>query len=296
MNPQDIEKIIENHQGELGALISILEDVQTEYHYLPEDALRMIAGRTGRSLVDIYGVATFYKAFSLKPRGKHLISVCLGTACHVRSAPGIVEEFTQQLGISPGETTRDNELTLETVNCLGTCALGPIVVVDGHYFSNVKRSDVKKIIQKTRTGTDKIDTGRDEKLFPVEVCCPYCNHNLMDNTTLIDTYPSIALGYSSNMKRGRVNLSSLYGSDSRQTEHDTPPDTPVRFYCPHCQAQFSGTSICIECGSPTVPLRIQGGGTLLICTSWECGSNTISLNGFASPVIRQQHAGISLPG
>ncbi|MDD2390357.1 MAG: NAD(P)H-dependent oxidoreductase subunit E, partial [Desulfobacterales bacterium] len=135
---------------------------------LPEDALRMVARGTGSSLVDIYGVATFYKAFSLKAKGKHLISVCLGTACHVRAAPDIVDEFTQQLGISPGETTEDNEFTLETVNCLGACALGPIVNVDGHYFSNVTRSDVKKIIQKTRAGFEEDEIKSAPDVFPIE--------------------------------------------------------------------------------------------------------------------------------
>ena len=150
MSQDNIERIIGNHQGELGSLISILEDIQEKYSYLPEEALRTVASETGHSLVDIYGVATFYKAFSLKPKGKHLVSVCMGTACHVRNAPAIVDEFTRQLGLRPGETTEDSEFTLETVNCLGTCALGPIVMVDGHYFSNVKRPDVKKIIEKTR--------------------------------------------------------------------------------------------------------------------------------------------------
>ena len=138
MNPEPILKIIETHgQGNQAGIISILEDIQAEYSYLPEEALRIVSEETGRSLVDIYGVATFYKAFSLKPRGKHLVSVCLGTACHVRGGQAIASEFLRQLGIKPGETTADRLITLDTVNCLGACALGPIVVVDGHYFSNV---------------------------------------------------------------------------------------------------------------------------------------------------------------
>ncbi len=138
MNPEPILRIIENHtRGSQTGLISILEDIQADYSYLPEEALRIVSEKTGRSLVDIYGVATFYKAFSLKPRGKHLISACLGTACHVRGGRAVASEFQRQLGIKPGETTSDNLITLETVNCLGACALGPIVVVDGHYFPNV---------------------------------------------------------------------------------------------------------------------------------------------------------------
>ena len=137
-------------------LISILEDIQGKYGYLPQGALVAVADKTNRSLVDIYGVATFYKSFSLIPRGKHLISVCLGTACHVRSAPVIVEEFERQLGINAGSTTEDREFSLETVNCLGACALGPIVVADGHYFSNVNTSNVNVILIKTRAGLDKV--------------------------------------------------------------------------------------------------------------------------------------------
>jgi NADH-quinone oxidoreductase subunit E len=103
-------------------------------------------------MVDIYGVARFYRSFSLKPRGKHLICACLGTACHVRGAPSVVEEFERQLNIKAGQTTADKEFTLETVNCLGACALGPIVVVDNHYFSNVDMAKVKHILEKVRVG------------------------------------------------------------------------------------------------------------------------------------------------
>ena len=128
----DIEKIAQKHNNELGGVIAILEEIQSKYSYLPEKALKTVAQETGRSLVDIYGVATFYKYFSLKPRGEHLVSVCLGTACHVRQGPVIAKEFENQLGIRAGETTSNREFSLDTVNCLGACARGPIVVVDGH--------------------------------------------------------------------------------------------------------------------------------------------------------------------
>src|SRR4030043_370034 len=103
MNPHTIRKILETHRGERGELIAILEEIQAKYSYLPEEALRIVAQKTGRSLVDVYGVATFYRSFSLRPRGRHLISVCLGTACHVRSAPMTLEEFERQLGVRAGE-------------------------------------------------------------------------------------------------------------------------------------------------------------------------------------------------
>jgi NADH-quinone oxidoreductase subunit E len=147
---QGVLEILERHDGRRGSLIAILEEVQSLYGYLPEAALRTVSAKTGRSLVDVYGVATFYRSFSLKPRGKHLICVCLGTACHVRHAPRVVEEFQRQLGIQAGETTPDGEFTLETVNCLGACALGPVAVVDGQYFSNVDSAGVKRILKKVR--------------------------------------------------------------------------------------------------------------------------------------------------
>ena len=152
IDSKNILRIIDKHNENRGGLIAILEDIQAEYGYLPEQALRMVADKTRCSLVDVYGVATFYRSFSLKPRGKHLISVCLGTACHVRGAPTIVEEFERQLAIKTGQTTADKEFTLETVNCLGACALGPIVVVDNHYFSNVGMAKVKHILDEVRAG------------------------------------------------------------------------------------------------------------------------------------------------
>jgi NADH-quinone oxidoreductase subunit E len=147
---QRVLEILETYNGHRGSLIAILEEIQLHYGYLPEAALRTVSEKTGHSLVDVYGVATFYRSFSLKPRGKHLICVCLGTACHVRGAPRIADEFQRQLGINAGGTTPDGEFTLETVNCLGACALGPVAVVDGRYFSNVDTAGVKRILKKVK--------------------------------------------------------------------------------------------------------------------------------------------------
>jgi len=99
-------------------------------------------------LIDVYGVATFYKSFSLKPRGKHLITACLGTACHVRGGPRIVDELQRKLKIKPGETTDDGEYTLETVNCLGCCAIGPIVVKDGIYHGQMNPQRVDSLLER----------------------------------------------------------------------------------------------------------------------------------------------------
>jgi len=143
-------RILAEHGEDRGGLIAILEEIQGQSGYLPERALRLVAERLGRSLVDVYAVATFYRSFSLTPRGRHIVCACLGTACHVRSAPMVAEELERQLGIRAGETTHDREFTLETVNCLGACALGPIVVVDGRYYPKMNTAKVQQLLAKTR--------------------------------------------------------------------------------------------------------------------------------------------------
>ncbi|MGB2798709.1 MAG: NADH-quinone oxidoreductase subunit NuoE [Dehalococcoidia bacterium] len=146
--------------GEYGAsrdsLIPILQDIQSAYHYLPEHALRTVASQLDLPLVQVYGVATFFKAFSLKPRGQHTVTVCLGTACHVRGAPSVLDEVKRRLCIEPGDTTEDMKFTLETVNCLGACALGPILVVDGKYHGQIGPRKVKTILNRyKKTGNAK---------------------------------------------------------------------------------------------------------------------------------------------
>lgn len=281
MNPQDILRTIENHTEENRvSLISILEDIQSQYGYLPEQALRLVAQKTGRSLVDLYGLATFYKAFSLTPRGKHLISVCSGTACHVRGGERIASEFQRQLGISPGGTTPDHLVTFKTVNCLGACALGPIVVVDGHYFSNVSQDKVEEIIRKASAGMDWVDIETDERIFPVEVSCPRCNHSLMDREHYIDGYPSIRVNVSFDMKYGWLRLSCLYGSFSVDHEYEIPEDAVVHFFCPHCHADLTGASECLLCGAPMVPLLVRGGGGIVrICSRRGCRGHMLDLVG-----------------
>ncbi len=143
---EKVATIIEKYAGNNDSLIPILQDVQSEYHYLPEDAIREVAHQRNLPLIQVYGVATFFKSFSLKPRGRHIINVCMGTACHVRNAQGVLKEVERKLGIGVGETTRDMEYTLETVNCLGACALGPIVVADETYHSQMTPGKVKKVL------------------------------------------------------------------------------------------------------------------------------------------------------
>jgi NADH-quinone oxidoreductase subunit E len=279
MESTGVFKILEKYDNKGDNLVAILEDIQSKYGYLPKDVLESVAEETGRSLVDIYGVATFYKSFSLNPRGEHLISVCLGTACHVRNAPMIVEEFERQLKINAGDTTEDREFTLETVNCLGACALGPIVVVDGRYFSNVDTIKVKRILKKAREGLDKITTKADERVFPVEVSCSRCNHSLMDSSHLIDGYPSIRITVTFGNVHGWLALSCLYGSYNVSSEYEIPPDTIANFFCPHCHSELLGASSCGECGAPMVPMIVRGGGIVQICSRSGCIGHMLDLDG-----------------
>jgi len=267
----------DKHDSELDGLISILENIQAKYNYLPQEALRKVSEETGRSLVDIYGVATFYRAFSLKPRGKHLVSVCLGTACHVRGGPMIAEEFERQLCICAGETTSDEEFTLETVNCLGACALGPVAVVDGKYFSKVRRTEVKDILKQALTGAEEIDAATDQRIFPVEVSCPRCNHSLMDTRHLVDGHPSIRVTVSFGKVHGWLCLSSLYGSYNVASEYPIPENTVAHFFCPHCHGELLGTSDCPECGAPMVRMIIRGGGVVQICSRKGCKGHILDL-------------------
>jgi NADH:ubiquinone oxidoreductase subunit E len=128
-------------------LIPILHEIQGEYRYLPEDSLRSVADIMDIPLVDVYGVATFFTSFSLRPKGKYQITTCMGTACHVRKSGGVLEEAKRFLGIEPGQTTEDMLFSLDTVNCLGACAMGPIVVIDGKYHGQVSPAKVRKLLQ-----------------------------------------------------------------------------------------------------------------------------------------------------
>ncbi len=143
-----IQSIVDKHQGLRKNLIAILLDIQESCNYLPPDALRHVAQALGMPLIDVIGVATFYRAFSLKPRGKHTCLVCLGTACHVRGGPKILEELERRLDVKAGETTKDNQFTLETVACLGCCAIGPVVVVDGEYHGHAGIRKIGPILSK----------------------------------------------------------------------------------------------------------------------------------------------------
>lgn len=151
----EIKTIIEKHPVEKKSLISILQDIQAEYNYLPGIALTTLSQTLDIPLIDIISVASFYNAFSLTPRGKHVVTICMGTACHVRGAPQILDEFKRRLGIDVEETTSDNMFTLESVNCLGACALGPIAVIDRKYYGQMKIRRVDKLIKQYRKQESK---------------------------------------------------------------------------------------------------------------------------------------------
>lgn len=279
MNNKNVNQVVENKLYKPMGLISILEKIQSKYSYLPEKELREVSEKTGLSMVDIYGVATFYKSFSLKPRGKHLISVCLGTACHVRGGPSVAQELGKKLGINAGETTKDREFTMETVNCLGACALGPVVVVDGHYFPQVKASLVSDLLEKASTGLDIVKVETDERIFPVEVSCSRCNHSLMHPDTIIDGYPAIRVTVSFDNKHGWLALSSLYGSHKVVSLHEIPPGTIVNIFCPHCHAELIGGTKCGACGAPMVPMIVRGGGVVQICARRGCKEHILDVGG-----------------
>jgi NADH:ubiquinone oxidoreductase subunit E len=140
-----VDAIIEQSNANPAQLIGVLQDIQGQYGYLPQDALRQVALRLQVPLSRVFSVANFYKAFSLKPRGRHVCQVCLGTACHVRGATQILEQAERTLHIKAGDTTADGEYTLETVHCVGACALGPVLVLDGEYQGRMTVGKVQKV-------------------------------------------------------------------------------------------------------------------------------------------------------
>jgi len=277
VDPQRVRQILAKHGRGRGELITALQDLQTAYGYLPEEALRMVADEMDRSLVDVYGIATFYRGFALERRGRHVVSACLGTACHVRGAARVVDELERQLGIRSGETTSDREFTLETVNCLGACALGPVVVIDGHYFSKVRTSKVRQLLDEALAGFAQAAAGEDGRHFPVDVSCPRCNHSLMDPDFPVDEHPSVRCSIAFEGGHGWVRLSSLYGSTSLVAEPDVPVGTVARFFCPYCHAPLVGMSICPTCEAPMVPMMIRGGGILQICSRRGCENRMLDI-------------------
>jgi NADH-quinone oxidoreductase subunit E len=142
-----VKKVLQKYQRDESLLVDILQDIQAETGYLPKEVLVETSEGLGVPLSRVYSVATFFKAFSLKPRGRHLINVCMGTACHVRGAVGVLEKIEQELGIKTGETTSDLKFTLETVNCVGACALGPMVIIGEDYHGEMTPEAVGSVLK-----------------------------------------------------------------------------------------------------------------------------------------------------
>lgn len=143
-----VKDIIQKYGSDKGFLVSILQDVQKEFNYLPKDALNTVSSSLDVAISRIFEVATFYKAFSLTPRGRHQLSLCMGTACYVRGAPLIESNIERVLGLKPGETSADLEFSFDTVNCLGSCASGPILVVDEESQGQMTVAKTNKILKK----------------------------------------------------------------------------------------------------------------------------------------------------
>jgi len=153
INPQEFDEeshyksLINSYPGQPQYILAIMQDLQKQYNYLPRLALKMIASHVGVPVSKIYAMASFYKAFSLTPKGRFVFRVCDGTACHIKNSETLLDQLYQHLGIRPGQTTEDGQFSIETVNCLGACALAPVVVVNGKVHGKVKPGDLEGIIR-----------------------------------------------------------------------------------------------------------------------------------------------------
>jgi NADH-quinone oxidoreductase subunit E len=154
-NNAAVDEILMKYPREQRYVLAILQDIQRKYKYIPREAMNGVAKHLSLPLSKLYSMATFYKALSLSPKGENIITVCDGTACHVRSSAVIIEEIQKMLGIGPGETSKDGRFSLETVNCLGSCAIAPVMVVNGKYYGKVTPMRIREIIREYGGETDE---------------------------------------------------------------------------------------------------------------------------------------------
>jgi len=145
---EKVDSLIDSYADKKEQLISLLQDIQAEFNYLPRDVLIKVSQKLDIPVSQVFSVATFFRAFSLKPRGRHLLTVCLGTACHIRGGHRLVDKVERDYAVKPSQTTEDMKFTLETVNCLGCCALGPVVVVDGKYESQMNPDKLDRVLRR----------------------------------------------------------------------------------------------------------------------------------------------------
>jgi NADH-quinone oxidoreductase subunit E len=147
MESSEIDKIIKQYGKKESAILAILQDIQTKEKYLPKEVMEQVSQKMRIPMTNIFRIATFYNALSIKPRGRHKIDVCLGTACHVRGGTKIIDKLSRDLGIQVGETTKDKQFTLESVRCVGCCSLGPVMVVDGNVFGRLTQAKVPGLLK-----------------------------------------------------------------------------------------------------------------------------------------------------
>ena len=151
VSEEEITRIVQSYPAERRYALAAMQDMQHAFNYIPEQGLRALAQHLGCGVAQLYSMATFYKALSLKPKGKHIIKICNGTACHIRGSVNLATGLKRELGIDPGETTEDGSFSVEMVNCLGSCALAPVMLVDGVYHNKLKLEDVPGIVEHYRS-------------------------------------------------------------------------------------------------------------------------------------------------
>ena len=158
---QTLDQIVEGRRSQPNQLIEVLQDIQKNYGYISKEAIQTVSRDLGVPLIEVYRVASFYKAFRLKPSGKNVLTMCMGTACHVRGARLLIDQATGQLEVKSGEVTSDGLFSVEHVNCLGACALGPIVTENGSYHHHMTPGKLRKLIE--TLGSQKTEDNQDAK-------------------------------------------------------------------------------------------------------------------------------------
>ena len=163
MSSPMLDSILEGRRSQPHQLIEVLQDVQEHYGYISEDAMAAVSNELGVPLMEVYRVASFYKAFSLKPRGKNVLTLCMGTACHVRGAKLLLNQAVGQLGVDPGDMTTDGLFTVEHVNCVGACAIGPVVTENGNCHHHMNPGKLRRLIESLRKTEEEPSHAQDQK-------------------------------------------------------------------------------------------------------------------------------------
>lgn len=167
VSDEEVIQIVQSYPAERRYALAAMQDMQHAFNYIPEKGLHCLAKHLNCGVVQLYSMATFYKALSLKPKGKHIIKICNGTACHIRGSVNLATGLKRELGIDPGETTEDGMFSVEMVNCLGSCALAPVMLVDGTYHNKLKLEDIPGIVERYRLADAEEGGGR-QRLGPRE--------------------------------------------------------------------------------------------------------------------------------